>query len=212
MSTAPFGLTGGIGSGKSTVGQRFARRGVAVVDADVVAREVVEPGTDGLAAVVAAFGDGVLAPDGALDRKALAARVFGDEPARRRLNAILHPRIGMATAAHFARLTSGGARVLCYEASLLVENGLADAFRPLVVVVASEAVQLARTAARDAASLDDVRKRIASQLPVEQKRAVADLVIENDGDLAALFVAADRALDAILRRYGFDPADYPVRD
>src|SRR5580658_10202629 len=126
-----FGLTGGIASGKSTVAARFAARGVPVLDADAFAREVVAIGTEGLAEVVAAFGAGVLFPDGSLDRKALAAIVFADETSRRRLQAITHPRIAALTATRTAEL-AGREPLACYEAALLVENGLADAFRPLV--------------------------------------------------------------------------------
>ena len=131
-----FGLTGGIASGKSAVAARFAQRGLPVVDADAVAREVVEPGTDGLAAVVEAFGREVLAADGSLDRKRLAASVFGDPKKVARLNAITHPRIAALSAKKMSDLGARGEPLACYEAALLVENGLAEAFRPLVVVSA----------------------------------------------------------------------------
>jgi dephospho-CoA kinase len=197
-----FGLTGGIASGKSTVSARFRARGVPIVDADELAREVVAPGTEGLAAVVAAFGPGVLGADGALDRKALAALVFGDEAKRKQLNAIVHPRIGAASAAKLAALGAGGAALVCYDAALLVENGLGDAFRPLVVVAAPENVQIARIMKRDGATEDEARARIRAQRPLAEKVAVADVVIDNGGSLGELLAAADRALDDVAERVG----------
>lgn len=192
-----FGLTGGLASGKSTVAARFRARGLPVIDADQLAREVVAPGSEGLAAVVAAFGDGVLDARGALDRAKLAGLVFGDPDARRRLNQILHPRIGALTAERANELAEQGERFACYEAALLVENGLADAFRPLVVVAAPEDVQVARAMARDAATEAEVRARLAAQLPLAEKIRAADFVIENMGDRAATEARADEVLDAI---------------
>ncbi len=197
-----FGLTGGIASGKSTVSARFRARGLPIVDADEVAREVVAPGSEGLRAVVAAFGEGVLGPDGALDRKALAAVVFGDDAKRKQLNSILHPRIGAASAAKLGALAETGAPLACYDAALLVENGLADAFRPLVVVAAPEALQIARIVERDGATEDEARARIRAQKPLSDKVAVADFVIDNAGTLAELLAAADRTLDAVADRAG----------
>lgn len=192
-----FGLTGGIASGKSSVGQRFRERGVPVIDADRVARDVVEPGSEGLAAVVESFGAGVLARDGTLDRKALASVAFADDDARRRLNAILHPRIAARTAQLAAELAAAGERFACYEAALLVENGVADAFRPLVLVAAPEAEQVRRAVARDALTVAEAEARIRAQMPLAAKRQVADHVIENDRDLAHLRDQADRVLDLI---------------
>lgn len=201
-----FGLTGGIASGKSSVARRFRDRGVPVVDADQVARDVVAPGTDGLAAVVDAFGESVLASDGSLDRKRLAAVAFGDDAARRRLNAILHPRIAARTAQLGAELAASGAPLACYEAALLVENGVADAFRPLVLVAAPEREQIIRAMARDAMTEDEARARIRAQMPIDAKRKVADHVIENDGDRAHLERQADEVLAAIRAAAGLDPA------
>ena len=128
-----FGLTGGIASGKSTVAARLRALGVPVIDADQLAREVVAPGTDGLREIVDQFGAGVIGASGALDRKALAKLVFADESARRKLNAITHPRIA-ARARELAEALAGtGEPLACYEAALIVENGLTDALRPLVV-------------------------------------------------------------------------------
>jgi dephospho-CoA kinase len=195
-----FGLTGGIASGKSAVAAVFRAEGVPVVDADDVAREVVEPGTPGLAAIVDAFGEGVLDPSGRLDRKALAARIFGDDDARRRLNRILHPQIGAASAGHFARHGALGAALVCYDAALLVEGGLADAFRPLVVVAAPRAMQHARLVARDGLTDAEAAARLDAQAPVEAKLAAADLTIWNDADLDTLRARARDTLAEIRAR------------
>lgn len=200
MSLRLFGLTGGLASGKSTVAARLRARGVPVIDADELAREVVAPGTDGLAAVVAAFGPEVLGADGALDRPRLAALVFGDEAARRRLNAILHPRIAALSAARAAELDARGETLACYEAALLVENGLADAFRPLVVVSVPEDLQIARAVARDGCTEAQARARIAAQLPLSAKVAVADHVIDNAGDRDATERKTDEILEQIRSR------------
>ncbi len=200
-----FGLTGGIASGKSTVAARFAARGVPVVDADALAREVVLPGTDGLAEIRATFGDAVLQADGTLDRKALAAIVFADEAKRRRLNAITHPRIAARSAARAAALAARGVPIACYEAALIVENGLADAFRPLVVVAAPLHLQIERAVARDGATPDEARARIGAQTSLEEKKTIADFVISNDGDLGALARAADDVLDRVRVKLGVAP-------
>jgi dephospho-CoA kinase len=197
MSFTLFGLTGGLASGKSTVAARFRHRGVPVIDADQLAREVVAPGSDGLAAVVAAFGDDVLAADGTLDRARMAALVFGDAARRATLNAILHPRIGTLTAERAAALAAAGESLACYEAALLVENGLADAFRPLVVVALPESVQVSRAVSRDGGTQEQARARIAAQLPLASKVALADFVIDSSGDRAATEAQADDVVAAI---------------
>lgn len=205
MGIVLFGLTGGIASGKSTVAARFRAQGLPVIDADVLAREVVAPGTDGLAEVVRAFGPEVLLPDGSLDRARVAAIVFADPDKRRQLNAIVHPRIAALTAERAAALSARGEPLACYEAALLVENRLADAFRPLVVVAAPEEVQLARVMARDGISAEQARARLAAQLPLADKIAVADYVIDNAGDRAATERQADEVLASIRARVGVRP-------
>jgi dephospho-CoA kinase len=205
-----FGLTGGIASGKSTVGRRLRARGVPVIDADQLAREAVAPGTPGLEAVVAAFGSGVLAADGALDRKRLADQVFGDDAKRQTLNGIVHPIVTMLTFARAAALRDAGHPLACYEAALIVENGVADAFRPLVVVAAPEDVQVARACARDSALEADVRARLRAQMPLAEKVKVADFVIENAGSLADLERRADEVLRAICDRLDVDEAAVTV--
>jgi dephospho-CoA kinase len=197
-----FGLTGGLASGKSTVAARFRELGVPVVDADDVAREVVAPGSPGLAQVVEVFGAEVLRSDGTLDRALLASRVFGDDEARRRLNGILHPRIGLRTAERAAELAASGVPLACYEATLLVENGLVEAFRPLVVVVASEAAQIARAVTRDGATEEHVRARLAAQMPLAEKAAQADYVIDNAGSRDELLARSDAVLGLIRARFG----------
>lgn len=205
-----FGLTGGIASGKSTVAERLRRRGVPVIDADQLAREVVEPGTEGLAAIVAEFGEAILGPDGRLDRKALAAIVFNDTPKRRKLNAITHPLIGRLSAERAAGYAASGEPLVCYEAALIVENGMADALRPLVVVAAPIELQIARIGTRDAATRDDAIARIRAQMPVIDKTRVADFVIETTGTLEDNARRTDAVLAAICAKLGVDVSRYPV--
>lgn len=199
-----FGLTGGIASGKSAVAARLRRRGVPVIDADQLARDAVAKGSPGLAEVVKAFGEEVLAPDGALDRKKVAALVFTDEAKRKTLNAIVHPIVTMLTFKRSAELRDEGHELACYEAALIVENGVADAFRPLVVVSAPEETQVARAATRDAASEDEVRARIRAQMPLAAKVKAADFVVENTGSLEDLDRRTDQILAAICTRLGVD--------
>lgn len=177
-----YGLTGGIASGKSTVTRFFQELGVPVVDADVVARELVEPGTVGLAAVAARF-PGVLGADGRLDRKALGARVFGDAGEREALNALLHPQIAAAVLEHTRALAAEGHPVILYDAALLIENGHHRALDGVILVVVPEAVQLARLCARDGLSKAEARLRLGAQLPLKQKRVHATFVVDNSGSL-----------------------------
>ncbi|WP_437627430.1 dephospho-CoA kinase [Sorangium sp. So ce1151] len=201
MGLVLFGLTGGLGSGKSTVAARFRAQGLPVIDADALAREVVAKGTEGLDEVVRAFGPEVLLPDGSLDRARVAAAVFADPGKRRQLNAIVHPRITALTLERAAALEARGEPLACYEAALLVENRVVDVFRPLVVVAVPEAVQIARAMARDGATEGEVRARLAAQLPLSSKVAVADYVIENSGDRAATERQADEVLASIRARF-----------
>jgi dephospho-CoA kinase len=184
-----IGLTGGIGSGKSTVAALLAQHGARVVDADRIAREVVEPGTPGLAAVVAEFGDGVLTLEGALDRPALAGLVFGDPAARARLDAVVHPLV-RARAAELVAAAPGDA-VVVQDVPLLVETGQAGSFDLVLVVEADVDTRVARLVERGLAA-EDARARIASQATDEQRRAVADVVLRNDGDRADLAAQVER--------------------
>jgi dephospho-CoA kinase len=178
------GLTGGIGSGKSEVARLLASYGAVVVDSDLLAREVVAPGTPGLAAVVAEFGPDYLTPDGALDRERLAALVFADPGARARLNAIVHPLVGEAAAA----LTAAAApdAVVVHDIPLLVEAGMSAAFDRVVVVDTPPATQLERLVGARGMSRTDAEARIAAQASRKERLAAADDVIRNDGTLADL--------------------------
>lgn len=176
-------LTGGIASGKSAAADEFARLGVPVIDTDVLAREVVEPGQPALQAIRAEFGDGVMRADGALDRRALRRIIFADAARRERLEAILHPRIVERARQRLAQLDAGYAVLVV---PLLVETGLfADADRVLVVDV-PEQTQLERLRARDQVDRDQAHAALAAQATREQRLARADDVIDNSGTLADL--------------------------
>lgn len=204
-----FGLTGGIASGKSTVASRLRARGVPVIDADALAREVVAPGTEGLREIASAFGSSVIDAGGALDRKALARIAFSNDDARRRLNAITHPRIAQLGAERADAFRRAGAPLACYEAALIVENGMADAFRPLVVVGCPEAVQIERIQAREG-TLEDALARIRAQKPLADKVAVADFVIDTSGSLQENATQTDEVLRAICAKLDVDPSQYPT--
>lgn len=204
-----FGLTGGLASGKSAVAARLRVRGVPVIDADLLAREVVAKGSNGLDEIAKFFGPTVLDAEGALDRRALAALVFSDEGKRKALNAITHPRIAALGTERAQEFASRGEPLAGYEAALLVESGLQGAFRPLVVVAASPEVQLRRAMARDGSDEEEARARLAAQMPLAAKIAAADFVIENDSTLAALGKRTDEVLAEICAKLGIDPARYP---
>ncbi|MBE7323167.1 dephospho-CoA kinase [Nocardioides sp. Y6] len=192
------GLTGGVASGKSTVSARLAELGAVVVDADLLAREVVAPGTDGLAEVVAEFGSEVLDADGALDRPALGALVFADESRRRALEAIIHPRVRAAGAALEA--AAGPDAVVVHDIPLLVETGQAAAFDVVVVVDAPVEEQVRRMVEDRRMNQDDARARIAAQATREQRLAVADVVIDNTGTLEELYARVDEVWTALRAR------------
>jgi dephospho-CoA kinase len=175
-----IGLTGGIGSGKSAASRCFARRGVPVVDADVVAREVVAPGEPALAQIVATFGDDVLAADGGLDRARLRERVFADAPARRRLEAILHPVIRARMRARLAALPPETPYAVLVI-PLLLETGQRDLVDRVVVVEADEAIRIARVTGRDGVPEDQVRRVVAAQCTAAERASAADDVIANEG-------------------------------
>lgn len=179
------GLTGGIACGKTTVAKMFGDLGIPVIDADELAREVVEPGTPGLRQIVDEFGNRVLDDNGRLDRKKIADLVFNDAKARETLNAIMHPLIGAAGAERVMEYESHPAPYVLYEAALLVETGTYKAFYALIVVSAEESSQRLRLIARDGYTVAEANARIASQLPLARKVAVADYVVTNNGDLDA---------------------------
>ena len=180
------GLTGGIGSGKSAVSALLASYGAVVVDADLLAREVLAPGSPGLSEVVAEFGEDVLLPDGSLDRPALGRRVFGHPAALSTLNGITHPRIGELTAQRYTAAEAAGARVLVHDVALLVENGLPPAYDEVVVVAATPETQLERLVRYRGMAEADARARIAAQAPLADKLAVATRVVHNDWPLTEL--------------------------
>jgi dephospho-CoA kinase len=184
-----IGLTGGIGSGKSTVSALLAERGAVVVDADRIAREVVAPGTAGLVAVAEAFGDGVLAADGSLDRPALAAIVFADPESRRRLDSIVHPLV-RARATEISAAAPADA-VVVNDVPLLVETGQAGSYDLVLVVEADPGTRVTRLVERGLTA-EDARARMAAQATDEQRRAVADVVLDNSGTREELVAQVDR--------------------
>jgi dephospho-CoA kinase len=178
------GLTGGIGAGKSEVSARLAAQGAVVIDADAIAREVVEPGTEGLAEVVEAFGPEVLLPDGRLDRPRLGEIVFGDPELRGKLNAIVHPRVG-ARMAELEREAAPGA-IVVHDVPLIAEGGRTDAYDLVVVVDAPPRVQVDRLVRRRGMTREQAKARMAAQAAREQRLAIADIVIDNSGSLTEL--------------------------
>jgi dephospho-CoA kinase len=199
------GLTGGVGSGKSTVSAMLAEHGAVIIDADAIARDVVEPGTAGLAAIVERFGPDVLAADGSLDRATLAALVFNDDAARSDLNGIVHPLVGVRTVELMTAAPPDA--IVVYDVPLLVESDMAAGFDVVVVVIADEDVRLARLEARGMPQ-HDARARIKAQASDDQRRAVADVVIENHGSLADLRSQVDALWERLAaRRGGLEAAD-----
>ncbi len=184
-----MGLTGGIGSGKSTVACLLEERGAVVTSADEVARDVVGPGSDGLAAVVAEFGEGILVPDGSLDRSALGRLVFSDDLRRARLEELLLPLIAAEAWARMDTVPVG--QVAVYDVPLLVEGQMQDLFDLVIVVEAELEVRLERLAARGM-TRDEALARIAVQATDEERRAVADVVVSNSGALEDLSAEVDR--------------------
>ncbi|MFF1479411.1 dephospho-CoA kinase [Streptomyces sp. NPDC058301] len=192
------GLTGGIGAGKSEVSRMLVSYGAVLIDADKIAREVVEPGTEGLAAVVEAFGAGILAADGALDRPALGAIVFADPAKLAILNGIVHPLVGARSAELEA--AAGPDSVVIHDVPLLTENGLAPLYDLVVVVDAAPATQLDRLTRLRGMTKPEAEARMAAQATREQRLAVADLVIDNDGPLEALEPQVRKVWGELLER------------
>ena len=186
-----IGLSGGIGTGKSSVARMFAAQGAVVIDADAIVHELQARGTPMVAELAEAFGPGVLDAQGGLDRAALGAIVFRDPDARARLNAIVHPKVGAEFARRIAEARASGARVLVLDIPLLFEgrrSGTGSAakmqFDATVLVYAPEALQIERQVSRDACSRDEAIRRVRAQMPIEEKKALADYVIDNGGSLA----------------------------
>lgn len=195
------GLTGGIGSGKSTAARLLDRRGAVVIDADQLAREAVARGTEGFAKVVEAFGPDVVGPDGDLDRAALAADVFSDPARKATLEAIVHPEVGRLFAERLEPYRDTD-RIVVYVTPLLAELGLAPAFDLVVVVTASPHLRVSRVASERDLSPEDVRRRMAAQATDEQRAAVADVLLDNDGTLADLEGQVDRLWPELVDRAG----------
>ncbi len=189
-----IGLTGGIATGKSTFAAALRALGAPVVDADQLARAAVARGTPGLAAVIAAFGPGVLTAAGELDRKRVAGLVFADPAARARLEAAVHPAVRALFRAQLVRLEAEGHEVAFYDVPLLYEAGVEGEVDLVVVVWAPRGAQIARLAARDGLDRAAAEARLAAQLPIDEKAARADVVIVNDGDPVALAAKAQRLL------------------
>ena len=179
-----LGLTGGIGAGKSTVTGTLAELGAVVVDADVIAREVVEPGTPGLDMLTAEFGEGILLPDGSLDRAALAGIAFADPDKTAALNAITHPLIGERTAELFESAKEDS--ILVHDMPLIVEGGMASSYHLVLVVDTPAEIRLERLTGQRSMELEDARARISRQATDDQRRKVADVLIDNSGDRAVV--------------------------
>ena len=193
-----IGLTGGIGSGKSSVARLLATHGAIVIDSDTLAREALAPGSDGLARVVARFGPGVLTGDGSLDRAGLGRTVFADPEALAALNAIVHPYVRRRSAELMAAAATDA--VVVHDVPLLVENGLQDGFDLVVVVDAPPETQLARLIGMRGMSEDDALARMAAQAPRETRLAAADHVLDNSGLPTELEAAVSQLWDRLTGR------------
>lgn len=195
-----YGLTGGTGSGKSEAGRRFSELGIPVIDADAIGHEVIAPGGAAEKDVIAAFGEGVVT-DGAIDRAKLGARIFADNAARSRLNALVHPAIRMEIATRCAELAEKGNPIAIIDAALIGENGRRDDFLSgVILVLCPDEERVRRLMQNRGLSEDEARRRIASQTPPEAKLAIADWVIENKGTIEELYTEVDRIADEV-RRY-----------
>ncbi len=196
-----WGLTGGIGAGKSEVARTWRALGIPVVDADQVSRDHMRPGGSAMTAVVAWFGPGILAADGSVDRSALAAIVFADPAKRQRLEALTHGEVLREVGYRLSVLAQAGCRVAVVEAALILEAGLLEGLDGLVAVIAPEGDRVRRVVARDGMDEPAVRARMAAQVTDDQRRAAATVVLDNDGSLDALRDKARTiAIDMVLER------------
>jgi dephospho-CoA kinase len=190
------GLTGGIASGKSTVSEILARQGAAIIDADVLAREVVEPGRQAWTEIVNTFGTAVLQPDRALDRQKLRAIIFDDPDARKKLESIIHPQVRALAEQRIREHAAAGYAVIVYEVPLLFEGNLQEWLRPVILVACDVDTQRKRLQSRDNLSAVQAQKHIEAQMSLEEKRRLADYVIENNGSLEDL----ERQVQAVLEK------------
>jgi len=180
------GLTGGIASGKSTVAKILERLGAAVINADALSREVVEPGKDAWKEIIDAFGADVLQPDQTLDRQKLRTVIFNDSDGRKKLEAIIHPRVRALAEEKIREHAVAGYSIIVYEVPLLFEGNLHEWLRPVILVACNVDTQRARLQERDRLAQTEAQKHIDAQMSLEEKRRLADYVIENDGSLADL--------------------------
>ena len=200
------GLTGGIATGKSTVSEMLRRRGAVIIDADVLAREIVEAGEPALAAIAEEFGRDVLLPDGTLDRKKLGAVIFADPARRKRLEQITHPAIRDRFARRLQELMAQGfAGLVFFDAAVLIESGNYKNMERMVVVVTDEPTQVRRQMARDGVEREEAERKIRSQMPLGEKAKLADYVIDNGADRAATEAQVERVWQALV-------ADLRARD
>ena len=193
-----IGLTGGIASGKSTASAMFAQMGATVIDADALAREVVEPGSPALAEINRRF-PGTVGPDGHLDRAELAARIFGDERERIALNAIVHPRVHQAFLKRANELAERGVEVILYDAALLFENDLDQVLDGVILIAAPPEVQISRLVERNGLTRREAEERIAAQMPLQEKARRATWVVDNSGDLTGTRARLAKIWDEIRR-------------
>lgn len=178
-----FGITGGIACGKSTVTKTFVANNIPVVDADLIAREVVTPGSVGLVLLVKKFGKEILFNDGALDRRGLAEIVYEDQSKLNQLNEIMYPLIAKEAEVQFEKHRAAGAKIIGYDAALIIETLQADKFRPLIVVLCKPETQLKRLMDRNMLTQEEALRRIQAQMSSEQKASYADLIINTDGTI-----------------------------
>ena len=181
-----IGLTGGIATGKSTVAALLTELGAVVIDADEIAREIVEPEQEAWREIVRVFGTEILQSDRKLNRDNLRKMIFADANARKQLESITHPRIRSRVQERIRDLSAQGAELVVYDAPLLFENGVHHWLRPVILVACSPETQRARLARRDRLSPAEIQRHLDAQMPLADKRKLADYVIENDGDLTEL--------------------------
>ena len=210
MAVRVFGLTGGIGSGKSTVAERLRSRGIPVVNADDLARVAVAPGSAGLARVADYFGPSALTQTGELDRAELGKIVFSDPEARRTLDSIIHPIVRQLAAERFREIGERGEPLACYEVPLLYEVGLDRTYHPVLVVSAPLQQREQRIAQRDGFDSKQIAARIAAQMPLEEKVRRADYVIDNTGTREELVEATDAVLSALCDSLAVPLSRYPT--
>jgi dephospho-CoA kinase len=193
------GLTGGIACGKSVVRRRIEERGIPTLDADQVVHALLGAGSEVVSEIAGAFGEGILSPDGSVDRKALGAIVFADEGARARLNAIVHPRVHREIEAFFEKTSSEGSRVAVVDAALMVETGSFRRYDRVIVAHCPRDQQRERLMRRDGISREDAERRISAQMPIEEKRRYADFLVDTSGTMAETLARTDAVVDELLR-------------